>query len=45
MSEERYIAIVTGGNRGIGYEICKELARVGCKVVLTCRNEVKGRRA
>jgi NAD(P)-dependent dehydrogenase (short-subunit alcohol dehydrogenase family) len=45
MSEERYIAIVTGGNRGIGYEICKELARVGCKVVLTCRNEVEGRRA
>src|SRR6476619_4121361 len=45
MSEERYIAIVTGGNRGIGYEICKELARVGCHVVLTCRNEVEGRRA
>jgi NAD(P)-dependent dehydrogenase (short-subunit alcohol dehydrogenase family) len=45
MSEERYIAIVTGGNRGIGYEICKELARVGCKVVLTCRNDAEGRRA
>lgn len=45
MSEERYIAIVTGGNRGIGYEICKELAHVGCHVVLTCRNEVEGRRA
>jgi len=45
MSGERHIAIVTGGNRGIGYEVCKELARVGCNVVLTCRNEVEGRRA
>jgi 3-oxoacyl-[acyl-carrier protein] reductase/pteridine reductase len=45
MSEERHIAVVTGGNRGIGYEVCKELARVGCHVVLTCRNEVEGRRA
>ena len=45
MSEQRHIAIVTGGNRGIGYEVCKELARIGCGVVLTCRNEVEGRRA
>lgn len=42
---ERYVAIVTGGNRGIGYETCKELARIGCRVVLTCRNEIDGRRA
>jgi len=45
MPMERNIAIVTGGNRGIGYEICKELARLGCRVVLTCRNEADGRRA
>ena len=45
MSEQRHIAIVTGGNRGIGYEVCKELARIGCRVVLTSRNEVEGRRA
>jgi NAD(P)-dependent dehydrogenase (short-subunit alcohol dehydrogenase family) len=42
---ERRIALVTGGNRGIGYEVCKELARSGCQVVLTSRNEVDGRRA
>jgi NAD(P)-dependent dehydrogenase (short-subunit alcohol dehydrogenase family) len=42
MSMERYIAIVTGGNRGIGYETRKELARIGCHVVLTSRNEVDG---
>jgi NAD(P)-dependent dehydrogenase (short-subunit alcohol dehydrogenase family) len=42
---ERRIALVTGGNRGIGYEICKELAHVGCHVILTSRNEEDGRRA
>ena len=42
MSEERYIAIVAGGNRGIGYEICKEFTHVGCRVIITCRNEVEG---
>lgn len=42
---ERRIALVTGGNRGIGYEICKELAGIGCHVILTSRNEEDGRRA
>ena len=42
---ERRIALVTGGNRGIGYETCKELAHVGCHVILTSRNEEDGRRA
>jgi NAD(P)-dependent dehydrogenase (short-subunit alcohol dehydrogenase family) len=45
LKSERYVAIVTGGNRGIGYEICKELANVGCNVVLTSRNEEDGQRA
>ena len=39
------VAIVTGGNRGIGYEVCKELSNSGCKVVLTSRNEVDGKNA
>jgi NAD(P)-dependent dehydrogenase (short-subunit alcohol dehydrogenase family) len=42
---EGCIALVTGGNRGIGYEVCRELARLGCQVVLTSRNEVDGQRA
>ena len=42
---EGQIALVTGGNRGIGYEVCRELAQVGCQVVLTSRNEVDGQRA
>ena len=45
LKPDRYVAIITGGNRGIGYEICKELARIGCNVVLTSRNEEDGRRA
>jgi len=45
LNPDRYVAIVTGGNRGIGHEICKELSRAGCNVVLTSRNEEEGRRA
>ncbi len=39
------IAVVTGGNRGIGYEICRQLARRGARVLLTARDEAKGRTA
>lgn len=45
MEQSRHVAIVTGGNRGIGYEICKELSGAGCRVVLTSRNEQDGRQA
>ncbi|MBI3830266.1 MAG: SDR family oxidoreductase [Planctomycetes bacterium] len=37
------IALVTGCNRGIGLEICKELADTGVKVIVTARDEQKGR--
>jgi len=39
------VAVVTGGNRGIGLEICKELSKVGCRVVLTSRDEEHGKQA
>jgi NAD(P)-dependent dehydrogenase (short-subunit alcohol dehydrogenase family) len=43
MSNERRIALVTGANRGIGFEICRQLARLGIQVVATSRDEAKGK--
>jgi NAD(P)-dependent dehydrogenase (short-subunit alcohol dehydrogenase family) len=39
------VAVVTGANRGIGFEICNQLARAGARVVLTSRDAVKGKAA
>jgi NAD(P)-dependent dehydrogenase (short-subunit alcohol dehydrogenase family) len=41
MTEQR-IALVTGGNRGIGLEVCRQLARLGMKVILGSRDLAKG---
>lgn len=42
---DKRVAVVTGGNRGIGYEVCRQLAGKGLRVVLTSRDEAKGREA
>jgi NAD(P)-dependent dehydrogenase (short-subunit alcohol dehydrogenase family) len=38
-------ALVTGGNRGIGQQVCQELARDGWHVLLTARDPTQGERA
>ncbi|KAL6657329.1 hypothetical protein ACP70R_005109 [Stipagrostis hirtigluma subsp. patula] len=41
----RRLAVVTGGNRGIGLEVCRQLAVQGVTVILTARDEKKGKDA
>jgi hypothetical protein len=39
------VAVVTGGNKGIGLEVCRQLASRGVAVILTARDEKKGTEA
>jgi NAD(P)-dependent dehydrogenase (short-subunit alcohol dehydrogenase family) len=43
--EPNRVAAVTGGNRGIGLAVCRRLAAKGVTVLLTSRDEAKGRAA
>ncbi|PTL76394.1 SDR family oxidoreductase [Vitiosangium sp. GDMCC 1.1324] len=38
-------ALVTGGNRGIGLEVCRQLGRLGMRVLLTARDIAAGAEA
>lgn len=42
MSGSKRVAVVTGANRGIGFEVCRQLERAGIEVVLTARDRDKG---
>jgi NAD(P)-dependent dehydrogenase (short-subunit alcohol dehydrogenase family) len=44
-SSPQRIAVVTGGNKGLGFEICRQLADKGVHVVLTARDSAKGEKA
>ena len=45
MAENGRVALVSGGNRGIGLEVCRRLAEEGMTVILGSRDEEQGRRA
>ncbi|XP_008669098.2 salutaridine reductase [Zea mays] len=45
MERSKRVAVVTGGNKGIGLEVCRQLASRGVAVILTARDEKKGTEA
>jgi carbonyl reductase 1 len=44
-NDTQRLAVVTGGNRGLGLEVCRQLAQQGYRVVLTARDAEQARKA
>jgi NAD(P)-dependent dehydrogenase (short-subunit alcohol dehydrogenase family) len=45
MPKPKGTVLVTGGNRGIGFEVCRQLGRGGMRVLLTAREPAAGEEA
>ncbi|TAE58693.1 MAG: SDR family oxidoreductase [Nostocales cyanobacterium] len=45
MNSTKRIAVVTGANRGLGFEASRQLAKNGYHVILTSRDQTKGEKA
>jgi hypothetical protein len=39
---KKRIALVTGANKGLGFETCLQLAQLGVTVILSAQNIIKG---
>src|ERR687892_240417 len=44
-NKKKKIALVTGGNRGLGFETCRQLAQLGMSVILSAQDISKGEKA
>jgi len=42
MANTKKVALITGANKGLGYEMARQLAQTGVTVVLAARDEAKG---
>ncbi len=45
MNTTKKVAVVTGANRGLGFEASRQLAKKGFQVIITSRDEEKGKTA